>query len=118
MPWPASGLDLGAVLASGLPPELELLGPARVQVAGPDFRLRFRVSDRGGGVGRVEYRWNGAVITPVKARLPEAAGPEAAGPEGRVFSQDFTLAPGPNRIEAVVYNDKGTVQSRAVAAEV
>lgn len=106
--------DLGAVLASGLPPELELLGPARVQVAGTDFRLRFRVSDRGGGVGRVEYRVNGVAIEPVKARLPEAAGPEGSP----VFSQDFTLAPGPNRIEAIVYNDKGTVQSRAVAAEV
>ena len=45
--------DLGAVLASGLPPELALLGPGRVQVAGTDFRLRFRASDRGGGVGVV-----------------------------------------------------------------
>lgn len=50
--------DLGAVLASGLPPELELLGPAEPLSNGRDFRLRFRVSDRGGGVGRVEYRVN------------------------------------------------------------
>jgi WD40 repeat protein len=106
--------DLGAVLASGLPPEVELLGPTQVQASGTDFRLRFRVTDRGGGIGRVEYRVNGTAIEPAKARLPEAAGPEGSG----VFSQDFTLAPGSNRIEPVVYNEKGTVRSSEVAVEV
>ena len=108
--------DLGAVLASGLPPELELVGPTQVQTNSPDFQLRFRVSDRGGGIGRVEYRVNGAVIQPAKARLAEVAGPKGSG----VFVQDFTLAPRakPNRVEAVVYNKKGTVQSRAAAVAV
>jgi hypothetical protein len=104
--------DLGAVLASGLPPELELLGPAAPLANGRDFRLRFRVTDRGGGVGRVEYRVNGAVIEPAKARLPEVGGPQG------IFSQEFTLAPGRNEIEAVVYNENGAVRSPAVRAEV
>jgi hypothetical protein len=83
--------DLGAVLASGLPPELKLLGPAEPLASGRDFRLRFRVSDRGGGVGRVEYRVNGAVIEPANARLPEVGGPQG------IFSPEFTPGSGPER---------------------
>ncbi|MDQ3776708.1 MAG: caspase family protein [Pseudomonadota bacterium] len=104
--------DLGAVIASGLAPKLELLAPAEPLGNGRDFRLRFRVNDRGGGVGRVEYRVNGAVIEPAKARLPEAGGPQG------IFSQEFTLAPGGNEIEAVVYNENGAVRSPAVRAQI
>lgn len=102
--------DLGTVLASGLPPELELLEPAEALANGRDFRLRFRVSDRGGRrPGRI----------PGERRRDRARQGAPAGGGGAARDlQPGIHPPGRNEIEAVVYNEKGTVQSRAVAVAV
>jgi WD40 repeat protein len=51
--------DVRKVLARGLPPELELVSSEQ---QGLNLILKFKVKDRGGGIGKVVYRVNGAVL--------------------------------------------------------
>jgi len=61
--------DVRQVLASGLPPVVELLSPQEVNSDRRNFTLKLRLRDKGGGIGRVVYRVNGAVLeTPADAR--------------------------------------------------
>ncbi|WP_089725708.1 WD40 repeat domain-containing protein [Candidatus Thiosymbion oneisti] len=53
---------LERLLAGTQAPRLERLGPAQVRVTGPDFTARFRLQDRGSGVGRIQYRVDGVLI--------------------------------------------------------
>ncbi|MGH9961961.1 MAG: hypothetical protein ACREBC_33335, partial [Pyrinomonadaceae bacterium] len=61
--------DVRQVLARGLPPELELVSSRQ---EGLNLFLEFKVKDRGGGIGKIVYRVNGAVLDarPVGIGLP------------------------------------------------
>ncbi len=102
--------DVRAVLARGLPPEIELVGPAQVETSSPLFRHEVRVLDRGGGVGRIEYRINDAVVG--GERFAEGAQPPG------VRSRPLELAPGKNVVETTVYSADGKVASRSIVREV
>jgi hypothetical protein len=57
--------DVREVLAAGLPPRVEpdaSDGPAVRTLPNGDVEIRYRVVDRGGGVGPIEIRLNGVVI--------------------------------------------------------
>jgi uncharacterized caspase-like protein len=58
--------------------------------------VRGRVTDRGKGIGRIEWRVNG--VTVAVARRPEGAGPDFA------LSQRLSLDDGDNVIELTAYN--------------
>jgi WD40 repeat protein len=98
--------DIKAVLAGGLPPDLELLSPAESDTDG-DFVLRVRVKPRGGGVGRVVYRIDGAEILgrPVGIAVP-----------GGELAQALPLAPGRRQVSATVFNGRNQLESRSVSA--
>jgi hypothetical protein len=98
--------DIKAVLASGLPPDLELLSPAESDSDG-DFELRVRVKNRGGGTGRVVYRVDGAEI---QGRAVGIAVP------GGERAQVFPLPPGRHQVSATVYNGRNQLESRGVSA--
>lgn len=102
--------DAGEVLAAGLPPTLELLSPTGGSQAGRDYTLHYRIDDQGGGIGRVEYRVNGVTVGDPQAR------PVGLGIPGQ--RRPFTLSPGPNTIEALVYNKKGSLASKPLRVEV
>lgn len=99
--------DIRAILAGGLPPELERLSPAESQSAG-EFDLKFRVKNRGGGVGRVVYRVDGV----------EFAGRDVgiALPGSDTMNRRFDLTPGRHELTATVYNGKNQIESRSVSA--
>jgi WD40 repeat protein len=59
--------DVRKVLAQGLPPEVEILSPGGEQT-GHDYLLEFKVMDRGGGIGRIEYFVNGRLIEQAELR--------------------------------------------------
>ena len=42
--------------------EIELVGPAEVVTSSSTYRHEVKLVDRGGGIGRIEYRINGAVL--------------------------------------------------------
>ncbi len=102
--------DVRAVLARGLPPEIELVGSAQVETSSPLFRHEVRVLDRGGGVGRIEYRINDAMVG--GERFAEGAPPPG------VRSRPLELAPGKNVVETTVYSADGKVASRSIVREV
>lgn len=102
--------DVRQVLATGLPPLLALYSPAESTQEALDFTLHFSLTPRNGGVGRVVYRLNGAVVGDPTARPPGLGIPGLRRP--------FTLQPGRNEVSATVYNDKGSIESPPITAVV
>ncbi|WP_179131178.1 peptidoglycan-binding protein, partial [Candidatus Entotheonella palauensis] len=68
--------DVRQVLASGLPPTVELLGGAEVKHNSRHYTLNHAVIDRGGGIGRIVYRINGVEVSNATERRP---GPKTPG---------------------------------------
>ena len=99
--------DIRTVLAGGLPPDLELLSPEQSQSPG-ELNLQFRVKNRGGGIGRVVYRVDGAEI--------EGRAPAVILPGSSVQNHRFDLSPGRHEVTATVYNSKNQVESRSISA--
>jgi hypothetical protein len=104
--------DVATIIAGGLPPELALVSPVESQSQG-DFEFRFKVSDSGGGIGRVVYRVDGVESEEIGAR-----GAGIALPGQGVQNRRFDLGPGPHEISATVYNGKNQLESRSITAKV
>jgi len=49
------------ILASGMPPFIEIL-PHEQHINKTDFTLEFKISDAGGGIGKIEYRIDGVLV--------------------------------------------------------
>lgn len=110
--------DLRSVLlGDGLPPEVTLIGPAEVTLDGTTYELRLTVTDRGGGIGALEVRVNGAVIAPRQVEMPRRPHGQAPGSVARTRAI-LELPPGRHEIEARVRNADGTVTSGPVVAAV
>ncbi len=103
--------DIDEILARGLPPEIELVGPEQVTVRDPVYRHAFRVTDRGGGVGRIEYRVDGAVVG-------EGTRGEELRRPGGVLVRPLELSPGTHVIEQTIYTADDKVASRTIKREV
>jgi hypothetical protein len=104
--------DINQVLAAGLPPVVTLAGPAQVKIEGRTFVHELLLSDRGGGVGRIEYRVDGVLQADVGARPVELDRPGADGKIRRARPLD--LPPGQHEVRAVAYNADGKVAARPV----
>ena len=105
--------DLDTLLAAK-PPLLAPLGPVQVRQSGRDFEARFRVQDRGSGVGRIEYRVNGVLIGQGDLRGRFGLGL----PNQREESRPFTLDAGTHRVEARVFDGRDRVASNWAAWDV
>lgn len=91
------------VLASGLPPRIELLSEPESIQQSTEYVLDFKLTDQGGGIGQLVYKVNGTVLD---ARPVDIARP---GP-GRI-SRSLFVSPGKNIIEVSAYNEKGQIES-------
>ncbi len=105
-------------LGQGLPPRLVLNevceapdgpchepGDATIAVATPEVLLKLRLDDRGGGIGDVLMRRDGAVIEGEKKRT--VAGASA------LEERRLPVAPGANRIELSALSASGEVETGA-----
>ncbi len=101
--------DVAAIMSGGLPPQLALVSPAESQSQG-DFLFQFRVSNAGGGVGRVVYRIDGVEIQGREAGITL--------PGQGVQNRRFSLGPGPHEVSATAYNGKNQLESRSIVAKV
>jgi WD40 repeat protein len=99
--------DIKTALSGGLPPDLELVSPAESDSNG-NFVLQVRVKNRGGGIGRVVYRIDGAAIEGRPVGIPV--------PGSDTVSRAFDLAPGRHQITQTVYNGRNQLESRSVSA--
>ncbi|MER8823055.1 caspase family protein [Mesorhizobium sp. M0991] len=100
----AARLDLTAAIGSGAPPVVDVVSPGADAVFQDSVTAEISLEDKGGGVGRVEWRVNG-----VTARVVEAGGE---------MRQVLPLEPGDNLIEVVAYNAKNLVASTPASLKV
>jgi WD40 repeat protein/uncharacterized caspase-like protein len=115
----AANLDLSKIIASGSAPDVRLLLPGRSldrgDIDGNRVLADAEIIDRGGGVGRVEWRVNG-----ITAGIDRPA----PGPVGQPLrlTRSLMLDPGDNTIEVVAYNSADLIASvparLSVAAQV
>lgn len=101
----ADALDLDKVLDSGAAPQVAF-GPIPVEAQAAElFTAETRVTNQGGGIGRVEWRVNG-----VTAGVESPAGATATG-STITIARTLALEPGQNSIEAVAYNGRNLLAS-------
>jgi uncharacterized caspase-like protein len=107
----AGDLDLAKVLDSGQAPSVVLISPARdASLTDEVTTAEVRVTDAGGGIGRIEWRVNGATVG-------VSAGTSSTGKE-KTIKQTLALEPGENTIEVVGYNGRNLLASLPVSATV
>jgi WD40 repeat protein/uncharacterized caspase-like protein len=104
----ATNLDLNKVIASGLVPEIHLNLPGRALGAGTvdtgNVAVEAEITDRGGGIGKIEWRVNG-----VTAGIDTVA--QAVAGQPLRLTRRLTLDPGNNEISVVAYNGANLVAS-------
>lgn len=107
--------DVRQILAGGLPPALAWQDEIKQEIVeSPHQTLKVTADDRGGGIGRVEFRVNGVLMNRAKGRFHEVQGPEGQ----RIYTQPVTLGDGENLIEVTIYNRNGGVASKPLARRV
>jgi WD40 repeat protein/uncharacterized caspase-like protein len=102
----AEVINLEKVLDSGPAPAVEITSHSqKTQISsGSDLEtLQAHVTDKGKGVGRIEWRVNG--VTAAVRTEPPGSGPDYA------VSQQVALDPGQNTIEVVAYNSSNLLAS-------
>ena len=102
----AADLDLGKVSASGNAPDVRVTVPGRGlnNTANTQMVAEAEITDRGGGVGRVEWKVNG-----VTAGIDNPD--QAAGGAPLRLTRSLVLDTGDNRIEVVAYNSANLIAS-------
>ncbi|PWQ99676.1 caspase family protein [Leucothrix pacifica] len=100
--------------ADRLPPTITITGSRNNQFnqQGEHFALPFEIKNRGGGIGRVEYRIAGKVYDDPASR---GTGAHSAGGRGIVRKKrSFTLPHGRTVMEVVAYDARNKVASEPV----
>lgn len=106
--------SIDEILASGMPPKITLLSEKKeIRTNSRDITLKFKVEDQGGGIGKIEYRINGALFKMVEAT--RSADILTSRPSG-VIEMDTTLDDGKNIVTATVYNERGDIASQPAEA--
>lgn len=101
----AAVVNLDKVLDSGPAPDVSITSPADKSRSVSDVVVvAARITDRGKGVGRIEWRVNG--VTAATIRAPAKAGPRIE------VSRELALDPGDNRIAVVAYNASDLLASQ------
>ena len=109
----AAKLDLAKVVASGPAPDARFLSPKdRATMAQEQITVAVEITDRGGGVGRVEWRVNGMTLGVEEPGLLRVA----AG--SLKLERKLDIDDGANLIEVVAYNGKNLIASSPVRLRV
>ena len=100
-------LNLDSVIGSGSAPEVHVTVPGRavgpVTVDGTNVAALADITDRGGGIGRVEWRVNGVTVG--------IDTPTAGSPSPLRLTRSLALEPGENAVEVTAYNGANLVAS-------
>jgi WD40 repeat protein/uncharacterized caspase-like protein len=99
-----------------LPPSVELSLPATSSVAAPPPALA-RITDEGGGVGKVRVRLNGKeLIADASSQLSPSANGKSR--ELRISLPQERLLPGANTLDVMAFNADNHIQSRLISIAV
>ena len=100
----AEVINLDKVLDAGPPPAVAITSHEPGSRSGKDLvTVAARITDRGKGIGRIEWRVNGVTAGVMSA-------PAGPGPDYKV-SQELALDPGENRIEVIAYEGRNLLAS-------
>ena len=92
------------MLDAGPPPAVAITSHKPGSRSGKDLvTVAARITDRGKGIGRIEWRMNGVTAGVMSA-------PAGPGPDYEV-SQELALDPGENRIEVIAYEGRNLLAS-------
>jgi Caspase domain/WD domain, G-beta repeat len=107
----AKVINLEKVLDSGPAPVVAITShPTGSQSADELVTLQARITDKGKGIGRIEWRVNG--VTAAVSAKPPGTGPDYP------LSQQLALEPGDNTVELVAYNASNLLASLAARATI
>jgi len=107
----AEAVNLEKVLDSGPAPFVEITSHPSGSKADADlFAAAARITDRGKGIGRIEWRVNGITASVIYA-------PAGAGPDYDV-KQELALDPGENQIEVIAYERRNLLASLPARATI
>ncbi|MCT4656645.1 MAG: caspase family protein [Cohaesibacter sp.] len=105
----AKNLNLDRLIDGGLPPEVEIVTPQDEIVLDRDrFDLAIRITQKDGGLGRIEYRVNGKVQGGTRGL--GAITPTTQHTVSEV-TKTLLLSAGENEVSVVVYNKDNTIAS-------
>lgn len=107
----AARLDLTRVISSGSAPSVQIVSPAGGASTTTQVAAEVDIVNRGGGVGRVEWRVNGVTVGIETPPAPATNQPAR-------MTRALALDPGSNTIEVVAYNAANLVASIPVRATV
>ncbi len=100
----AEVINLEKVLDSGPAPQVEIVSPPSGSKSDTDLAtVAARITDRGKGIGRIEWRLNGVTASVMTA-------PAGPGPDYDV-KQELALDPGENRVEVIAYEGRNLLAS-------
>jgi hypothetical protein len=103
--------DIDEILKSGLPPVLEMVSAPAGEITNRDLTLKVKLTDRGGGIGKIIFRVNGVEYgMPQGARPTGFIGMKSSGVI--IIPKDLTLKNGENIITATAYNKDGKIESK------
>jgi WD40 repeat protein len=116
------GLDLENLLhgaRGGLPPSVEILSPKSGKSAGRDVQVQVRVTDQGGGVGRITvFNGDSPVVLSdggTGRGLVVVTAPFTGG--GHVYQALLSLRGGTNVVSVSAYNTSNTIESARVSIQ-
>ena len=107
-------INIEKTLAGGLPPVVEFLSPTTgKEMEERDIYLRIKLTDKGGGIGRVVYRINGVSIgvEDVDRGIKKIGGSQGGSDKSTIVKKLLTLQPGDNRITVSAYNGRNETAS-------
>jgi WD40 repeat protein len=110
-------LDLASLLNNGgFPPLVEIVSPSTGPVNARDITVRLRVTDQGGGVGKITV-FNGdspVVLSDGSGRGIKVVESNKPITTGKVYEYEalLTLRAGANTISLAAYNKNNTIESR------
>ena len=105
--------DIQQILSAGLAPRILLQGKKQRTLSQREFDLSFDLVDQGGGIGKLEYRVDGKLMS---SSSEWAYAPRSGGSKG--FKRTFTLEQGKHTISVTAYNKQGLVASPPVKVDV
>jgi WD40 repeat protein len=107
----AAELKIDEVLAGGIAPDVGILSPVEgARADDVSVAVTVRVTDKGGGIGRIAWRINGQVIG-------SSYGAAALNAKGEI-TRSFDLDAAENTIEVVAANKSGLVESKPARVSV
>ncbi len=123
--WQQEGskTDVLTVLDESLPPQVAIVSPTEaVTVARGELDVNIRITDQGGGIGKVVWKLDGVTIgsevLPDLALSDQSARQPASQPLSLQTSKQIALLPGPNPIEITAYDRQNRVASAPVLTQV